>query len=1015
LWLGTACSGSTRTLGVDLAKASLWLVTAASGLPLNFLDHRLRFGDSLLGIPAEEVVRPWVEPEPITAKAKGKGKARKPRAIKPVELLISPPAPQGTFDYYAPNREALCHAFRRALVCLQALEQAVEAEPTNFALHRAKYDALRGLLEPWNHLHQLRVGLAFGDDARGGIDLTNDWLEDLLKHQHVTESHRTAGEHARRRGEAANAFCWELEFPEVFYDSQGNRRADAGFSCVLGNPPWDKIKPERDGFYLQFDPLIRQLQGTEKNRHIERLHRERPEVLAAWENYEAEQKGLAGVLLKGGIYAHQTAEIEEEGESESEGDDGEIAFKKKTTGGDPDLFKFFLERAWQLVGDDQTVGMVMSSGLHQAQGSTGLRRLMLYGCRLRTLVKFDNEMRVFPGVHNQFKFDLVVFNKGGRTEEFDAAFFSRESAETLQAFRQHSGALSLEPADIRRLSPQTLTFFEFKGQRDLEIVRKAYRLHPPFGRGLMPKLGLKYRTEFHMGNMAFLFRTHAWLRAHGCTQEPGQTWRAADADWYRSRGYIERPIAVWFAVFDDERPVDYRVPWPIPQGKTLRRADLDDFPIRLDLLDGRRLYGQGPDDGGSATVFVPADEAGSDDTPVYVPGRKFVGGLTIPPCLRPGDVFLPLMEGKWIHQHNFARFGYVSGSGSWVVTRPMERGESDLIPHYFLVRLDAEMRTPKKGLWKVGFRDVSKSSDERSFIASAIPSAWPCGHKLPVLQTELPDSSTAPSVCGLLNSFTVDAVLRLITSGANSLGLVGQLPLPATLPPSIATVSGRSACGHEEFTKDATRALLDAIVAESFELTVADYAYILSTFPLLDRDQPPLPHDYRLRPTNQGLDRRPISFITRDVALLTYFDYLAGRLDVKPDAARVSRICPEGVPDPPADIVAFFAEAGVDIAGTTDRAVAETGPIRDLRQRVQLARELGAVAYVPTIDRRRASFVERAAAAGGLSPDEGVLTPEMAQRVLRDKAAREAKWQRAMVVWENTTKASTPDEIAASM
>ena len=65
-------------------------------------------------------------------------------------------------------------------------------------------------------------------------------------------------------------------------------------------------------------------------------------------------------------------------------------------------------------------------------------------------------------------------------------------------------------------------------------------------------------------------------------------------------------------------------------------------------------------------------------------------------------------------------------------------------------------------------------------------------------------------------------------------------------------------------------------------------------------------------------------------------------------------------------------------------------------------RELGAVAYVPTIDRRRATFVERAAAAGGLTPEEGVLTPEMAAHVLREKAAREAKWQRAMELWEAT-------------
>jgi hypothetical protein len=33
--------------------------------------------------------------------------------------------------------------------------------------------------------------------------------------------------------------------------------------------------------------------------------------------------------------------------------------------------------------------------------------------------------------------------------------------------------------------------------------------------------------------------------------------------------------------------------------------------------------------------------------------------------------------------------------------------------------------------------------------------------------------------------------------------------------------------------------------------------------------------------------------------------------------------------------------------------------------------------------------------------DEGVLIPEMARRVLRDKAEREARWQRTMLLWEN--------------
>src|SRR5271157_1335937 len=303
---------------------------------------------------------------------------------------------------------------------------------------------------------------------------------------------------------------------------------------------------------------------------------------------------------------------------------------------------------------------------------------------------------------------------------------------------------------------------------------------------------------------------------------------------------------------------------------------------------------------------------------------------------------------------------------------------------------------------KLIYRRVSKSSDERTLIASVLDGCYPCGDSLflfvPAVQLDDEIRFVEPWV----NSLSLDFMTRFLTNGNNTLTLFSMLPAPDhALDEFLA-----SPLSHQR--KDLDRGLVDASFAELFELTPAEYAYILSTFPLLDRDQPPLPGDHRVRPTNKGTDRRRQSFITHDLALLTYFDYLAGRLDAKPDPERVSRICPGGVPEPPTDIVAFFTEAGVDIAGSTDRAVAETGPIRNLRERVRVARELGAVAYVPTIDRRRASFVERAAEAGGLSPDEGVLTPEMAERVLRDKAERDAKWQRAMSLWQNIPEPSRP-------
>jgi Alw26I/Eco31I/Esp3I family type II restriction m6 adenine DNA methyltransferase len=42
-------------------------------------------------------------------------------------------------------------------------------------------------------------------------------------------------------------FNWELEFPEVFFNEDGTLKENPGFDCVVGNPPWGRIKqfPEK--------------------------------------------------------------------------------------------------------------------------------------------------------------------------------------------------------------------------------------------------------------------------------------------------------------------------------------------------------------------------------------------------------------------------------------------------------------------------------------------------------------------------------------------------------------------------------------------------------------------------------------------------------------------------------------------------------------------------------------------------------------------------------------------------
>jgi type I restriction-modification system DNA methylase subunit len=41
-------------------------------------------------------------------------------------------------------------------------------------------------------------------------------------------------------------FHWELEFPDIFFDTDGSPKADPGFNAVIGNPPYVDIKGLED-------------------------------------------------------------------------------------------------------------------------------------------------------------------------------------------------------------------------------------------------------------------------------------------------------------------------------------------------------------------------------------------------------------------------------------------------------------------------------------------------------------------------------------------------------------------------------------------------------------------------------------------------------------------------------------------------------------------------------------------------------------------------------------------------
>ena len=211
-------------MAVQLARLSLWLATLAAGLPLTFLDHRLRQGNSLVGAAPEDLVR---QP-PGTSR----------RAV-----------PLPLFD-----GEEVAAVWRHSVAA--RIELAEQADTSADVVH-AKEQRLRALaargtpLATWRRLADLWCALWFWDAASPAPPpAAYGALCDAIRGRDCSIPPRQrdawlgAADQTSRR---AAFFHWQLEFPEVFAEASGLPRAEGGFDAVLGNPPWDMVRGDSGG------------------------------------------------------------------------------------------------------------------------------------------------------------------------------------------------------------------------------------------------------------------------------------------------------------------------------------------------------------------------------------------------------------------------------------------------------------------------------------------------------------------------------------------------------------------------------------------------------------------------------------------------------------------------------------------------------------------------------------------------------------------------------------------------
>jgi hypothetical protein len=202
-------------LAVELAKLTLWLTTMAKSKPLSFLNHHLRVGNSLIGARVDDLDE--------IPKAK-----RKKKSID----LSRAPVQLGLFQSVF-NQKLYDLLQNRALIA------RLPTETLENVHDKQKWEKeFAHNVERFRILADLWISTYFGNNV--AWDTYNTLVENLQSPEPDREKllQKESIQKATSVGEERRFFHWELEFPEVFYDAKGDRKPNAGFDAVIGNPPY---------------------------------------------------------------------------------------------------------------------------------------------------------------------------------------------------------------------------------------------------------------------------------------------------------------------------------------------------------------------------------------------------------------------------------------------------------------------------------------------------------------------------------------------------------------------------------------------------------------------------------------------------------------------------------------------------------------------------------------------------------------------------------------------------------
>jgi len=281
-------------------------------------------------------------------------------------------------------------------------------------------------------------------------DLLAEYREDLNE-DILTDFREVVAGVTEEDLEEFTPFHWVLEFAEVY--------AEGGFDVVIGNPPWDRLRPTRDDFFMRYDKEFHSLPPEAKDARQEELLDD-SDIADRWESYQHEIEIAMEYFHESKAYRLQEPTVG--GQSQST---------------ENDLSSLFFERVFDLAKDGGYVAQVLPGTIFNGASTKDLRVHLLDETTINSLITWENR-DIFEAVDGRYNFGVVTFKNSGRTEEL-RGIFQQHGLDVIQQFDER--ALSIPRKVLLEYSPEARIFPQLKAMPEVAILEKIVS-HPPIRR-----------------------------------------------------------------------------------------------------------------------------------------------------------------------------------------------------------------------------------------------------------------------------------------------------------------------------------------------------------------------------------------------------------------------------------------------------------------------------------------------------------------------------------------------------